>query len=144
MLDLLEAQPILLPVLALVLWTLIQQAWMVIARIPAMNAAKMDPQEGQRTDELASKLPREVQFKADNYNHLMEQPTIFYATALALAIAGHGDGLNLWMAWSYAGLRVAHSIVQSTSNVVMIRFLIFALATVALVVMAVNGVIQLL
>ena len=134
---------ILYPVLALVAWTFVMWAWMYATRIPAIQRADIDMEELSRTGGSLD-MPPEVARVADNYNHLHEQPTIFYATALALAIAGHGDGLNLWMAWSYTGLRVAHSIVQSTSNIVMIRFLIFALATVALVVMAVNGVIQLL
>lgn len=138
-----QAEPILLPVIALVLWTLIQQGWMVITRLPAMNAAGLSPQDAERTSELAAKLPREVQWKADNYNHLMEQPTIFYAAALALAAAGLGDGLNLIMAWVYVIARVVHSVVQSTINRVAIRFSVFAVGTVAILVMAINGVIQL-
>ena len=89
-------------------------------------------------------LPKEVQWKADNYNHLMEQPTIFYAVALASAIAGAGDGLNMMLAWFYLGSRVVHSIVQSTTNNVTIRFGLFLLGTVAVLVMAINAVISLL
>lgn len=138
-----QAEPILLPVIALVLWTLIQQGWMVITRLPAMNAAGLSPQDAERTSELAARLPREVQWKADNYNHLMEQPTIFYAAALALGAAGLGDGLNLIMAWVYVVARVVHSVVQSTFNRVAVRFSVFAVGTLAILVMAVNGVIQL-
>ncbi len=144
MLDMLEPAPILIPVVGLVIWTLIQQTWMVVTRIPAINAAKLGPEAGQRTSELAVILPKEVQWKADNYNHLMEQPTIFYAVALALAIAGQGDGLNMMLAWFYLGSRVVHSIVQSTINNVMIRFSLFTLGTIAVLVMAVNGAISLL
>ena len=144
MLDMLEPSPILLPVVGLVIWTLIMQAWMVVTRIPAINAAKLGPEAGQRTAELAAMLPKEVQWKADNYNHLMEQPTIFYAVALAIAIAGVGDGLNMMLAWFYVGTRVVHSVVQSTINNVMIRFSLFALGTIAVLVMAINGVISLL
>ncbi len=144
MLDMLEPAPILIPVVGLVIWTLIQQTWMVVTRIPAINAAKLGPEAGQRTSELAAMLPKEVQWKADNYNHLMEQPTIFYAVALALAIAGQGDGLNMMLAWLYLGSRVVHSIVQSTINNVMIRFSLFTLGTIAVLVMAVNGAISLL
>lgn len=144
MLDMLEPAPILIPVVGLVIWTLIQQTWMVVTRIPAINAAKLGPEASQRTSELAAMLPKEVQWKADNYNHLMEQPTIFYAVALALAIAGQGDGLNMMLAWLYLGSRVVHSIVQSTINNVMIRFSLFALGTIAVLVMAVNGAISLL
>lgn len=139
----LGASPILLPVVALVIWTLVMQGWMVVTRVPAMSAAHLDIQAAERTAELAGKLPHEVQWKADNYNHLMEQPTIFYALALALAIAGLGDGLNLILAWVYMGSRVVHSIVHATINKVAYRFMLFGLGTLALLVMAINAVIQL-
>jgi hypothetical protein len=142
MLDAFGPSPILLPVLALVLWSVIQLLWMVITRLPAISAAELSPEAGQRTSELGDQLPKGVQWKADNYNHLMEQPTIFYATAIVLAIAGLGTGLNLYMAWFYTGSRVVHSIVHSTTNSVMVRFMLFLLGTVAIVVMAVNGLIQ--
>ena len=144
MLEMFKMQPILLPIIALVLWTLVMQAWMVITRVPAISAAGIDAQAAERTADLADKLPKHVQFKADNYNHLMEQPTIFYAAALALAIAGMGTGLNLVCAWIYMVSRVAHSIVHATVNIVMIRFSLFAIGSAALVVMTVNGLIQML
>lgn len=140
--EILKPDPMILPVIALVLWTLVMQAWMVIVRLPAMSAAGLDPQSAERTAELAGKLPKQVQWKADNYNHLMEQPTIFYALVLALALAGLGEGLNLVCAWVYVGARVAHSIVHATINVVLYRFSLFALGTLALLVMAINGAIQ--
>jgi len=133
-------EPILLPVVCLVIWTIIQLIWMGSTRLPAIKAAKLGPDVGQRTVELGTQLPKEVQWKADNYNHLLEQPTAFYACALALALAGAGDGLNLYLAWAYVGLRVVHSIVHSTSNKVMLRFGLFLLGTLTLLAMAVNAV----
>ncbi len=141
--NVISASPILLPILVLVLWSLIQLGWMAIVRLPAISAAKLGPESGERTSELAEKLPKQVQWKADNYNHLMEQPTIFYAAALALAISGHGDGLNLYMAWFYVGSRVVHSLIHSLVNIVPLRFMVFLLGTGALGVMTVNGLIQL-
>ncbi len=140
----LEPSPILLPVFALVLWSLIQMLWMVSTRLPAIGAAKLGPDAGQRTAELGDQLPKSVQWKADNFNLLMEQPTIFYATAIALAVAGLGTGLNLYLAWLYTGSRVVHSIVHSTINNVMVRFMIFLVGSIAVAVMAVNGVLQML
>lgn len=135
---------ILVPVLVLVIWTLVMLVWMAATRLPAMTAAKMDPQEGARTSELGTKLPAHVQSKADNYNHLLEQPTMFYAVCLLLAVAGLGEGLNLILAWVYVGSRVVHSVIQATSNVVPIRFGVFLVGTAALLVMAVNGLFQLI
>lgn len=142
--DILNPAPIIMPIIALVLWTLVMQAWMVITRLPAMTAAGLEPQAAERTRDLADKLPRKVQWKADNYNHLMEQPTIFYALALALALAGAGSGLNLVLAWIYVGARIVHSIVHATVNIVLYRFSVFAVGTLALLVMAVNGAIQMM
>ena len=65
-------------------------------------------------------------------DHLHEAPTVFYAVALALALIGQGDGLNAALGWAYVGLRIAHSLVQATLNKVMIRFLLFALSSLAL------------
>ena len=124
------------PVMALVLWTLVVWVWMYATRIPAMQKAKIDPQDAARTRTLA--LPPEVMWVSDNYNHLMEQPTIFYAAALAAQLAGQADGLNVGLAWAYVILRVVHSLIQCTVNVVMARFAVFSLATVVLAVMAIR------
>ena len=82
-----NTHPILLPVLVLVLWSMVQLMWMAATRLPSIGSAKLGPTAGQRTAELAGQIPKEVQWKADNYNHLMEQPTLFYATAITLALA---------------------------------------------------------
>ena len=141
--DFLNESQILLPVLVLVVWSLIMLMWMAATRLPTIAKLGLGPESGERTAELATMLPKEVQWKADNYNHLMEQPTIFYATAIILAIAGLGEGLNLYMAWLYVGSRIVHSLVHVTVNAVLVRFSIFLVGSVALLVMAVNGILQL-
>lgn len=135
---------ILIPMLVLVLWTLVMLGWMAVARLPTMSAMKMNPQEGARTAELGAKLPAAVQWKADNYNHLMEQPTIFYAVCIVLAMTGNGEGLNLVLAWTYVVSRIVHSVIQSTVNQVPLRFGVFAVGSLALLVMTINGLIQIL
>ena len=131
--------PILQPVIALVLWTLVMQIWLYATRIPALrkSGAPLDPT--RTAAEFAALLPPQVRWKADNYNHLMEQPTIFYATALALAVAGVGDGTNALIAWGYVALRVVHSLVQATVNVIMVRFAVFSIASVVLLVLAIRA-----
>ena len=130
-----EYSPILAPVVALVAWTLVMLGWLAVARRRAfatMGVSWSTIPRGSRGANLDGKAPDEAQWPAHNYNHLMEQPTIFYAIALTLAMMGMGHGINLWLAWGYVGLRVVHSIVQSTINVVPIRFTIFFLATFCL------------
>jgi hypothetical protein len=125
------------PVMALVAWSLVIWLWMYIRRIPAMAKAGVKPQDAAFPGSL-DVLPAGARQAADNYNHLMEQPTIFYAAALAIAVAGHGDDLAMKLAWAYVGLRVLHSLVQVTVNVVNLRFLLFATSTITLAVMVVR------
>lgn len=133
------ASPILTPVVVLVAWTLVIWLWMYATRLPAMSKAKMKPDPQAPRGEQMNLLPASVRWKADNYNHLMEQPTIFYAIALALALLGQGDGMNLTLAWAYVGLRVVHSLVQTLINKIEVRFVIFALSTFALIGLTVNA-----
>lgn len=123
------------PALALVGWTLVVWIWMYATRIPAMQAAKVDPQTARHPGSL-DVLPSSARQVADNYNHLMEQPTIFYAALFAGHAAGLADPFAIGLAWAYVTLRVVHSLVQCTVNVVTLRFLVFALSTLVLMVLA--------
>ena len=131
--------PILQPVVALVLWSFVMWAWLYVTRIPAIQKAKVAMDPAMTSADLAAALPANLRWKADNYNHLMEQPTIFYAVALVLAVAGQGDGLNAMLAWGYVGLRVIHSLVQATTNIILLRWALFMTASVVLLVMAVRA-----
>ncbi len=131
--------PILAPVVALVLWSFVMWAWLYATRIPAISKAKVALDPTRTKEGFDALLPPRVRWKADNYNHLMEQPTLFYAVALTLALLGAGDGVNLGLAWCYVGLRIAHSLVQATFNIIMLRFAIFMVASVVLLVMALRA-----
>ena len=124
---------ILRPVIVLLAWTMVMWVWMYITRIPAMTKANIAPDDARKTGTLDAKLPVEVQWKAHNYNHLHEQPTVFYAVCLLLAMVGLGDGMTAFLAWIYVGLRILHSLVQVTANKVMVRFVLFALSSVVLI-----------
>lgn len=131
------AYAILRPVVALAAWTMVIWVWMYATRIPAMSAAKVDADQLVRTPgaTLDAVLPRQVQWKAHNYNHLHEAPTVFYAICLVLAVTGYGGNRGAIVAWAYVGLRVLHSLVQVTINKVLLRFAIFALSTLCLMVL---------
>ena len=130
------------PVLALVAWTFVMWFWMYATRIPAMQRAKIDMAELSRTG-APLVLPPEVSRVADNYNHLHEQPTIFYAIALAAQLGGAADELNVGLAWAYVATRVAHSFVQATRNVIPVRFTVFSLGSILLMVMLVRTALRL-
>jgi hypothetical protein len=125
---------ILQPVVALAAWTMVMWFWLYGTRIPALSAAKVDPDDlvHDPTKGLDRILPPQVQWKAHNYNHLHEAPTVFYAVALVLAIIGKGDGLSAQLGWAYVVLRVIHSLIQATVNRVKLRFMIFALSSFCL------------
>jgi hypothetical protein len=115
---------------------------MYATRIPAINKLPKPTEPGADAGwtggMLEQLLPRDVQWKAHNYNHLHEAPTVFYAVALALAMIGQGDGLNATIAWVYVALRIAHSIWQSTVNKVMPRFAMFALSSLCLMALTLH------
>lgn len=131
--------PIVASVVALAAWTHVMWLWMYVTRIPAITKSKMvlDP-DAPRGAQMAT-LPANVRWKADNYNHLFEQPTVFYAVALALAILGQGGGINATLAWAYVATRVVHSLVQATLNKIEVRFALFALSSLFLITLTVNA-----
>ena len=138
--------PILAPVVALVAWSLVMMLWMAATRLPAMKSKGIAFKGlvGSRGADLEGVLDPQVNWKAHNYAHLMEQPTLFYAICLSLALMDFGGGLNLILAWTYVGLRILHSIVQATTNVVRIRFALFLLSSIALVGLTLHAAMALL
>ena len=83
---------ILKPVAVLAGWTMVMWLWMYATRIPAINKLPKPTEaggdQGWTGAMLEGLIPREVQWKAHNYNHLHEAPTVFYAVALAAALSG--------------------------------------------------------
>ena len=136
---------ILQPVVALAAWTMVMWLWMYATRLPAMRAAKIDTAGlvGGTGRNLDGVIPDKVQWKAHNYNHLHEAPTVFYAVAIVLAIVGQGDGLNAALGWGYVALRVIHSLIQAISNRVMVRFFVFALSSFVLIALVIHAAIAL-
>ncbi len=133
---------ILKPMAVLAMWTMVMWVWMYAVRIPAINKlpkpTEAGADQGWTGAMLENILPREVQWKAHNYNHLHEAPTVFYAVALALAMIGAGDGTNAKIAWGYVALRIVHSIFQATVNKVAPRFILFALSSLCLIALCLH------
>lgn len=142
-----EHAEILKPVAVLAGWTMLMWIWMYATRIPAINKLPKDTTPGADVGWTSAKLedllPASIQWKAHNYNHLHEAPTLFYAIALLLAMIGQGDGLNATIAWVYVALRIAHSLWQSLVNRVAVRFLLFALSSLALMALVLHAIIAL-
>ena len=137
-----EYSPILVPVVALVAWTLLVMLWMLVSRAVefrrlGVTLGKIPP--GSRGVDLEGRADPKAQWKSHNYNHLMEQPTIFYAIAITLALMGFGGGINYWLAWGYVAFRILHSLVQCTVNIVLYRFSLWFLASFCLLGLTVHA-----
>ncbi|MFZ4689483.1 MAG: MAPEG family protein [Polymorphobacter sp.] len=133
--------PILLPVVALVGWTLVMLVWATIARFPELKRLGVDINtvRGSKPGGLDGVASDSAQWKMHNYMHLTEQPVLFYAVCGVLALAEAGGGLNTALAWGYVGVRIAHSLVQATSNIIRFRFAVFALSTIILMMLTVHA-----
>lgn len=126
------------PALALILLSLTVWVALVTVRPRAMILANIPWQAARHTADLTD-LPGRARDVADNYNHLMEQPTIFYALVFYAALAGTGDPVNLMLAWSYVLLRALHTIVQLWVNWVPLRFWLFLWSSLALLAFALRN-----
>lgn len=118
------------PVVALVAWSLLMLIWLYATRIPAMSKAKVRP--GAVTKADMERLPGSAPNVANNYNHLMEQPTLFYAICFALQLLGQASDVNIGLAWLYVVIRIVHSLVQATVNIILVRFTIFVVGSIVL------------
>jgi hypothetical protein len=133
------------PVLALIVWTLVMLVWLYARRIPAMRKAGIDPAKIKGSESYASMPPMDPKavWVADNYNHLHEQPTIFYALCVYSHLMGVMDGFNVSLAWAYVAIRIVHSLIQVTRNYVPLRFVIFNVGSLVLMVIALRNVLAL-
>lgn len=133
--------PLLGPVIALAAWTIVMLFWAVGKGVGAArrNGLKDIPAKGTRVRDLEASLPPEASWARHNYEHLVEQPTLFYAIVLALALMGDAHPINLALAWGYVGLRIVHSIYQATVNVGRVRGLIFVASTLCLIALILHA-----
>ncbi|MEP3889841.1 MAG: MAPEG family protein [Hellea sp.] len=126
------------PALALVIWTLIMMFVMYKRRIPAMNAISKRTQDFIDDPSLGNKMPASARWAADNFNHLHENPTLFYALMFIIFLMDKATPLALYCAWGYVAIRVVHSLVQISSNKVVLRFSLFILSSIILIIMALS------
>lgn len=125
-------RPLLLSALALAAWTFVMWGWMYVTRLPAIRRMQMKLDATIPSGVQMASLPASVRWKADNYNHLFEQPTIFYPVVVIAALLPGVSFLDLGLAWTYVALRVVHSVFQATINKIEVRFALFFLSSLAL------------
>lgn len=130
------------PAAVLVAWSLIILLWMVVTRFPALAKAGIDTKTakpGGRGQDLEGVIPDSVNWKSHNYTHLMEQPTIFYAVVVIIALMGAG-AMDTLIAWGYVALRIVHSLWQVSFNRLPVRIVLFAISTLCLIYLAYRAV----
>ena len=141
-----QPSPLLGPVVALVAWSLVMMVWMAVARgreFKRLGISRSNIPNGARGADLEGKADPRAQWKAHNYMHLMEQPTIFYAIVFALVLMGFDAPINVWLAWGYVAARISHSLVQATVNVVRYRLILFAIGSFCLLGLTVHAALRL-
>jgi hypothetical protein len=129
---------ILAPAAVLASWSLLMLMWVMVTRFPAFKQAGIDltvAPPGGRYPDVEADMPPRVNWVAHNHNHLMEQPTVFYALVAVLAIAGAPESAVAW-AWGYTGARILHSLWQTLVNTVPVRLALFMLSNICLWVLA--------
>jgi hypothetical protein len=126
---------LLTPAFVLVIWTFTIFLIMAIGRVRYTENVQRD---AAHTKDLKGLLPAWVERTSDNYNHLFEQPVVFYAVSLAIALINNIDPLMVQLAWAFVILRIFHSLVQLTINIVLLRFAIFATGWFIIAYMAVS------
>lgn len=131
--------PLFAPVIALVLWSFVVGFWLYFSRISAIKKYKIVYDPHRPNADFHNQLPAEARWKADNYNNLMEQPTLFYAVVIVLALLGEANAVNLGLAWLYVALRVAHSLVQILINMIIPRFALFMAGSIILLVLTIRA-----
>jgi hypothetical protein len=119
------------PFFAHMFLTLVVWVYMYARRIPFILSL------GPRVDlakpgELATLAPAPVSNPSDNLKNLFEMPVLFYALALYLFVTQEVDGVYVMAAWVFVLFRAAHSLVHSTFNLVILRFYLYLIASLAL------------
>ena len=138
---------ILAPAAALAVWSILMLIWMAATRFPAMKAMReakgssgmvSKSRAGGRGQDLEGQIPDKVNWKAHNYTHLMEQPTVFYAVVIIHALTGAGQ-TEIALAWLYVGLRVVHSLWQNLVNTIPVRLMIFVAGSITLMILSIRA-----
>jgi hypothetical protein len=95
-------------------------------------------QHAKHADELRPKLPLKLRYITDNYNHIFEQPTLFYAVVIYIFLMEHTDNIHVFLAWGYVATRMIHTAIQLTTNNVSWRATIFSISGFCLIAMIVK------
>src|SRR3989440_2317006 len=128
------------PFFATIFLTLLVWVYMYIRRISFLTSNKINSQELAAPGALAQLSPPGVANPSDNLKNLFEIPVLFYALVLYLFVTNQVDAAYVGAAWVFVAFRVLHSAVHCTINIVILRFYLYAVATLAVWFIAVRAV----
>jgi hypothetical protein len=120
------------PFFAMMLLTLGVWVFMYVRRISFIRSHQLSPKDLAVPGELARLSPPEVSNPSDNLKNLFEIPVLFYALVLQLFATQQVDAAQVAAAWVFVAFRALHSAVHCTFNVVMLRFNLYLVSTLAL------------
>ena len=119
------------PVFATVFLTLLVWVYMYIRRISFLSKNTINPTDMAVPGALARISPPEVANPSDNLKNLFEIPVIFYVMALYLYVTSQVDAAYVTAAWIFVAFRAFHSAVHCTINIVLVRFYLYLISTLA-------------
>jgi len=128
------------PFFAMMLLTLVVWVYMYVRRISFIRSKQLSPRDLAVPGELARLSPPAVSNPSDNLKNLFEIPVLFYALVLALFATQQVDAAQVAAAWVFVVFRALHSAVHCTFNLVMLRFNLYLVATLALCFMLARAV----
>ncbi len=119
------------PVFATLSLTFLVWVYLYVRRIRFITGNSLSPEQLAVPGALAELSPPEVSNPSDNFKNLFEIPVLFYALALYLFVTNQVDVTYLTAAWIFVAFRVLHSAVHCTINIVMLRFYLYLVSTLA-------------
>lgn len=118
------------PVIALAAWTFCVLLLVPIARF--RSAARGEVKAGDFRYGESAGVPGPVSLPNRNLMNLLELPLLFYVGCVGLYVTLSVDRPALVLAWSYVGLRMAHSLIHLTYNNVFHRLGVYAASAAVL------------
>ena len=140
---------ILYPMFGMIAVTAVMVILLYASRIQALSQRAKNPNKvpnevARHSDEIRKYMSPRNRVITENYNHLFEQPTLFYAVVVYIFLMGNTDATHIILAWGYVIFRAIHSVYQLTLNQVPMRATIFGIAGAFLLIMIFREAISLL
>jgi hypothetical protein len=127
-------QPILVPMISMVVLTLLVWMFMYVTRLREMSRKNINPQRLATRVEAAAVLTDSTA-PADNFKNLFEMPVLFYVVVLLSLVLLIQDDTMVRLAWAFVALRGLHSLIHCTYNRTMHRFIAYFASSLVLIFM---------